>query len=154
MPATRDRLEEIRELEELWAAPAATERPLPAGPRRLNLSLPWIHGWYLAAGWLGFFAMVLVAEPAPSPDMHTPLWADLLVGANLVALFGAALLGPLFGRVGFGAAGVAGGVGIAIAIACTATGHHAGNWWLAELGVTAALTGLAAAGFAQRLRGQ
>jgi hypothetical protein len=148
---TRDRADQIRELEELWAAPSAPE---PARRSSHARSLPQIPGALVAGGWLAFFAMVLVAEPAPSADVHTPLWGDLLVGANLVALFAAALVGPLFGRFGFAAAGIAGCLGMAIAIACTATGHHAGNWWLAELGVTAALTGLAATGLAQRLRGR
>jgi hypothetical protein len=39
-----------------------------------------------------------------------------------------------------------------VAISCRATEHHLGNWWLAELGATAALTGLAALGLVQRLR--
>jgi hypothetical protein len=151
MPATRDRLEEIRELEELWAAPAAPE---PTRRSTRTRTVPRIPGTLIAGGWIAFFAMVLVVEPAPSADVHTPLWGDLLVGANLVALFAAALVGPLFGRFGFAAAGIAGCLGMAIAIACTATGHHAGNWWLAEFGVTAALTGLAATGLAQRRRGR
>jgi hypothetical protein len=154
MLPTKDRADDIRELEELWAAPTAPERPFARERGSRLAALPRTPGWVLAAGWVGFFAMVLTLEPMPAENMHTPLWGELLVGAQLVALFLAALVGVAFGRFGFGSAVVAGGLGMAIAVACTATGHHAGNWWLAELGVTAALTGLAAGGLAQRLRGK
>ena len=154
MLPTKDRVDDIRELEELWASPTAPERPLAEESGRRLATLPRVPGWVLAAGWVGFFTMVLAFEPMPAENMQVPLWGDLLVGAQLVTLFLAAFVGVAFGRFGFGSAVVAGGLGMAIAVACTATGHHAGNWWLAELGVTAALTGLAAGGLAQRLRGK
>ena len=148
MLRTREGSEQIRELEELWAAPAAPERV----PPRRRLTMPRVEGWHLIAGWLGFFAMLLVFAPMPAENMATPLWGELLIAANLIALLAAAFLGVAFGRLGFGTATVAGCLGMAVAVACTTTGHHSGNWWLAELGFTAALTGVAAAGFGQRLR--
>jgi hypothetical protein len=149
MPTTRTPADELRELEELWAAPAAPEPGVRAAERR---ALPAVPGVALAAGWTAFFLGVLLFEPAPTADMHTPLWGDVLVGGFLLVLVAAALLGPSFVRFGFAAATAGGVLGMAVAVACRVTGHHLGTWWLLELGAAAALTGLAVVGLRQRLR--
>jgi hypothetical protein len=71
---------------------------------------------------------------------------------EIALLLAAAGIGPVLAQAGFAAAAFAGPLGMLLAVECRAAEHHLGNWWLAELGATAALTGLAAVGLAQRLR--
>jgi hypothetical protein len=150
MPTTtRDSVDEIRALEELWAAPAAAEPPA-AAPRRL--SLPDVPGSLVAAGWVAFFTLVLLFEPAAEPGAAIPAWAVGVFLLEVALLLGAAGIGPLLAPAGFAAAALAGPLGMLLAVECRAASHHLGNWWLAELGATAALTGIAAVGLAQRLR--
>ena len=153
MLGTKDRVDEIRELEELWAAPAAPE---PAATLRAPRSraLPQVPGGLVAAGWVAFVVGVMLFEPAPDPHAATPLWGNLVVAGWALVLLAAAAAGPALARLGFAAATIAGALGIVISVACRTTGHHPGSWWLVELGATAALTGLAAAGLAGRLRRQ
>ena len=146
LPTTRDRTDELRALEELWAAPAYDETKVER--RRL----PLVPGVLVAAAWLAFFFVMLPFEPEPEPGMSNPAWGTALVVSLLLVLVTAAAVGPLVSKAGFALAGVAGLLLVVIAIACRATTHHMGNWWLAELAVAAALTALAGAGLAQRLR--
>ena len=153
MLTTRERVRddrELRELEALWTAPAALE-PLRVRPSLLD-RLPIVPGWLLAGGWAVFFLVVIGFEPASEPQMAIPLWADLVFASMLTLLFTAAFAGRQLPRLGFGAATVAGALGIAIAVACQASGHHLGNWWLFELGATGALFGAAGTGLVDRLR--
>ena len=146
LPTTRDRTDDLRALEELWAAPAFGEAKAPPG------RLPLVPGALVAGGWLAFFVVVSAFQPAPEPGMTWPVWATAVSVVQLLLLMGAAAIGPLFGKVGFGLATIAGPLGIALAVNCRAAEHHLGNWWLAELGATLALAGLAAVGLGQRLR--
>ena len=147
MPTTtRDRTEELRALEELWAAPAAGELQAPS--RRL----PLVPGALVAGGWATFFFVALTFQPAPEPGMTWPVWATAVSFAQLGLLLGAAAVGPMFSRIGFAAATLAGPLGIVLAVNCRASEHHLGNWWLVELAAAVALTGLAAIGLAQRFR--
>lgn len=153
MPTTtRDRVDDVRALEELWAAPAAVEpAPLEQGRR---WSLPLVPGGLVAAGWVAFFTLVLLFEPAAEPGAAIPSWAVAVFLVEVALLLGAAGLGPVFAQAGFAAAALAGPLGMLLAVECRTASHHLGNWWLAELGATAALTGLAAGGLVQRLRGK
>lgn len=152
MPTTtRDSVDEIRALEELWAAPAAGE---PVAPKPLRRSIPDVSGQLVAAGWVAFFTLVLLFEPAAEPGAAIPAWAVGVFLVEVALLLGAAGLGPVLAQAGFAAAALAGPLGMLLAVECRAAEHHLGNWWLAELGATAALTGLAAVGLAQRLRRQ
>ena len=150
VPTTRERTDELQALEELWTAPAFGEPG--AAPAVARRGLPRIPGVLLAGGWLTFFAFVLAFQPEPEHGMTTPVWATTVSTVMLMMLLGAAAFGPIASRIGFGLAALAGPLGILLAVECRASGHHLGNWWLAELGATIALTGLAAAGLAQRLR--
>jgi hypothetical protein len=157
MPTTlrdRDRTDDIRALEELWDAPAAAEpgERDPVDPSLRELWLSPLSSVVLVSGWIAFFTIALTLEPAPEPGATPAGWAVAVWSANLVLLLGAAGLGPVFSRFGFGAAAVAGAFAMAGSVSCRATEHHLGNWWLLELGATAALTGLAAVGLVQRLR--
>jgi hypothetical protein len=156
---TPDSTEQIRELEELWAAPAVAPPVVvalaPDRRRRMRLpALPLVPGAPLAAGWLVFFSSALLFEPPPEPGMTWAPWMMAISVAQIVLLLAAAGLGPMSGALGFCAAAIAGPLGIALAVSCRATEHHLGNWWLVELGATAALTGLATVGLGQRLRGE
>lgn len=147
MPTTtRERTDDLRALEELWAAPALGEPPVQR--RRL----PLVPGGLLVAGWLAFFFVLLPYEPQPEPGMSNPAWGTALIVSLFVVLFAAGAVGPLLSRAGFALAGSAGLLLAVIAVACRATTHHMGSWWLAELAAAVVLTGLAAAGLVQRLR--
>jgi hypothetical protein len=143
---TRDRTDELRGLEELWEAPAYGETR--AKPRRI----PLVPGALVAGGWLTFFVVAFALQPAPEPGMTWPAWVTAVSIIQVMLLLGAAAVGPAIARLGFAAAALAGPLGIALAVYCRAAEHHLGNWWLAELGAAVALTGLAVAGLAQRLR--
>ena len=149
-PTTRDRVDEIRALEELWAAPAFGEAPAARVKRR---GLPSVPGQLVAVGWVAFFTLALLFEPAAEPGASVPSWAVAVFVLEVTLLLAAAGIGPLFAQAGFAAATLAGPLGMLVAVECRAAAHHLGNWWIAELGATAALTGLAAFGLAQRLRG-
>jgi hypothetical protein len=146
LPTTRDRTDDLRALEELWAAPAYGESE--ARPRRL----PLIPGMLLAAGWLTFFTVAIAFQPAPEPGMTWPAWVTAVSVVEILVLLGAAAVGPVFAKLGFAGAALAGPLGILLAVHCRAAEHHLGNWWLVELGAAIALTGLAVGGLAQRLR--
>jgi hypothetical protein len=152
-PTNRDDAVRIRELEELWALPARPERRQP--PRLSTAAiaeavLPHV-GKILGACWIAFFVVSSFA-PAADAEAATPFWASLLIGGLLVGLLGALALSALSGRAAFGAAIVAGGFGIALAVGCKTTEHHGGSWWAYELGTTVFLTGLAALGLRRSAR--
>jgi hypothetical protein len=132
------------ELEELWAAPArepdVSHRPLPG----LNRILAW--GW-------GVFVVSIFFEPAPAPNAVYPVWGYVLSAAFFAALLVAGLFAVRGAtRLSLGAASAAGLAGLALAIGCRATAHHAGAWWLYELGASAALLALGAIALARSPR--
>ena len=148
-PTTRHRVDEIRALEELWAAPAFGEAPPTRARRR---GLPTVPGQLVAVGWVAFFTLALLFEPAAEPGVSIPSWAVAVFLLEIALLLAAAGIGPLFAQAGFAAAALAGPLGMLVGVEGRAAAHHVGSWWIAELGATAALTGLAAVGLAQRLR--
>jgi len=153
MLTTRERVREdqdLLELEQLWEAPAALE-PLSARPSLLD-RIPFVPWWLVAGGWALFFLVAFALQPAPTPGMSSPLWADIASAALLLLLVGGAMIGTGLSRIGWSSAVGAGALGIALAVECHASAHHLGNWWLFELGATAALTGAAATGLLDRLR--
>jgi len=139
---------ELRMLEELWAAPAATEREPHV--RRTSSWLDDRLGWILAGGWLAFVVSLFVA-PAPDPELVVPLWAEALVAAFFLTLGTAGIMAALrAGRSAYAAATVAGLVGLGVSAACGATEHHPGGWWIYELAATGALTAFAVTGLVRR----
>lgn len=147
---TRDSVDELRALEELWAAPSVPE-PRAVPRRRVADRLPYPPGALLAGGWIAYLVAILLFQPAPEPGMVWPTWMEAASAAMLLGILGAGALAFL-PALGYGLAGVAGGLGMALSVGCRAAEHHFGNWWLAELGATTALTGLALAGLARHLR--
>jgi hypothetical protein len=153
MLTTRERVRddsELRELEALWTAPAALEPFSPV--LRVLDRLPFVRGDWLLYGWVAFFFLVIAFQPTPAHGVATPLWAHLVFAGMMVGLLAAIPLAIFSGAAGFASATVGGAFGIAVAVACSSTGHHLGNSWLVELGATVALTGAAATGLVDRLR--
>jgi len=125
------RLEEIRELEALWAVPleeveaaTSTRSELLRQLRRHRVGLAF------AAAWLAFMTVLMTLGPSAGA-VATPGWAEQVAGVLLMSL----LLAPLglFNRVvGYGASTVAGIAGISLAVGCFA-GGHTGFWSSAQL---------------------
>jgi hypothetical protein len=150
-PDTRnDESLEVDPLEAIWALPAATGRE--SGVQRRSFDRVGAHlGRIVAFGWVVFVGSVFF-EPAPTPGSVTPLWADLLVAGFFLALGMAGIFGVMRGgRLAFGAASIAGLLGVSLAVSCIATDHHPVGWWAWELAATSVLTVLALVGL-RRLR--
>ena len=135
----------LRELESLWDATPADAHDAPLG-RRLADAAYAILARSLAWGWPATLVGIFVFAPAPAPETTYATW---VVGASVALLLGPAVAG-LFALKGWTVPAVTlatglGGLGIAVGIACRATAHHSGAWWLAETGMFAALTVLGAA---------
>jgi membrane associated rhomboid family serine protease len=150
-----DTAEEIRRLEELWAAPSAPDhdhrrsaRVLVAQATRKLVDRALAHlGWTLAAVWLVFVGSLLAAAPASQESYTPPLWVDAVVTAFWLTLAVAALAGMArLARAGYAASLAASGACLGLAIACTVTDHHTGGWWAYELGGALALGALSALG--------
>jgi hypothetical protein len=140
---------ELLMLEELWAAPVVAE-PRERRPNRISAWLSGRLGWVLAGAWLAFIVSIFFA-PAPDPNLVVPLWAEALVAGFFLTLGTAGIMAALrTGRSAYGAAAVAGLVGLGVSAACGATEHHPGGWWIYELAATGALTALALTGLLRR----
>lgn len=145
-PAPSD-ADELRALEELWAAPAA-RRPRLRSARPVRA----LNGALLVA-WSVALVVVIGFAPAGNPEASTPLWANLTLTAWWIGLLAAGILG-WSRRVGAALACsfAAAGCGVALGYACRATEHHVGSWWLVETAAFAALGLLSAAALVARRR--
>ena len=133
-------------LEELWALPWPSHPSEPGPVRRLLAGVDERLGGIVALGWIVFVASVFF-EPAPPEGATTPIWAELLIGGFFLALCAAGILAvSRHGRLAFGAAFGAGILGLSLAVGCMVTDHHPVGWWGWEMGATAVLAALAAAG--------
>jgi hypothetical protein len=147
MATTEDRLRQS-ELEELWEQPSTEPQRTRADSfPSVRASTREIRDWSrpLLVGWIAVMATLYIFEPSPTDPAAIPLWGTILLVA-----FSYALIGSIFGLAGrrpwgLRASALAGGIGMIVAGACAATGHHAGAWWIFE-GV--AFTGLAAGSLA------
>jgi hypothetical protein len=143
MATTEDRLREAEYLEELWRQPPAKPEPPRSdvsarGARAVRSAQNWSHPLLIA--WLAVMATLFVFEPRATDATATPLWGEMVLLAFAYALL-ASMVGLATRRPwALGASALAGGLGMVIAGACAATGHHAGAWWVVE---GAAFTGLA-----------
>lgn len=153
MSVTRDRVDELRELERQWVEEASDPPPPEAPPvsRRpshrktrpaptADRPPPWRPEVVLAAAWIAVLGVIFATEPAPAdPTAAIPLWEALVASA-----FFAALPAALFGLVarrpwGAGVSLLSAGLGAALAIGCFATAHHAGLYPYGELAAFAGL---------------
>jgi hypothetical protein len=146
MATTQDRMRQTEGLEQLWKQPAAKpERSQVDSPPRKSYreSRDWSRP--LLVAWIAIMVALYVLEPRPSDPGATPLWGTIVLLAFTYALIASTI--GLAGRRpwGLGASALAGGLGMVVAVACAATGHHAGAWWIIE---AVAFTGLAAGSIA------
>ena len=147
MATTEDRLQQSERLEELWEQPAVEPNRVRVDSSSGQASTREARDWSrpLLVGWITTVAVLLIFEPSPDDPAAPPLWGTILVMAFTYALFGA-LLGLGSRRPwGLRASALAGGLGMIVAGACAATGHHAGAWWMIE---AVAFTGLTAGSLA------
>ncbi|MGH2697722.1 MAG: hypothetical protein ACRDJL_00805 [Actinomycetota bacterium] len=148
MATTEDRLRQSERLEELWKQPSAEpERtgvdPLPPVHRAPRESRDWSRP--LLVAWVATMLALYIFEPRPTDPTATPLWGTILLFAFTYMLFGS-IVGLASRRPwGLRTSAFAGCLGIIVAGACAATGHHAGAWWIFE---GLAFTGLAAGSLA------
>jgi hypothetical protein len=134
MAMTRDRLQTVEELEELYRVSPDVEPPRDA-------LTDWCRR--LLFGWLAVIGSIVVFEPAPSnPNAAVPAWGNVLLLAFFVSL--AAALAGLSRRRPWAlrASVVAGALGIVVGAACALTDHHVGFWSAYEI---MAFSGLASA---------
>lgn len=142
MATTQDRLRQSERLEELWEQPSTEpERTrvdsLPSVPKSTRVSRDWSRP--LIVGWIAVMATLYIFEPRPTDPTATPLWGTILLLGFTYALI-ASIVGLAGRRAwGMGVSMLAGGLGMVVAGACAATGHHAGAWWIFE---AVAFTGL------------
>ncbi len=148
MATTQDRLRPSERLEELWKQPSAKhERTRIDSLQRVRHVSRGSRDWSrpLLAAWVAIVAALFIFEPRPSDPTATPLWGTIVLLAFTYAMV-ASMIGLANRRPwGLRASALAGGLGMIVAGACVATGHHTGAWWIIE-GV--AFTGLAAGSLA------
>ncbi len=95
----------------------------------------------IALAWVGSISALIIFQPVPTnADAAEPAWANVL-GVVFLAALGAMALGlRRQQRWAYAVSGGAGLLGMFLAYACLASGHHLGAWWMIELGVFAGLT--------------
>ncbi len=120
------RLDEIRELEELWEVRSPTSEAVAIEHRTMWQELGQRRvGIALAGGWLAFMTVLFALGPSDSATV-TPLWVDQVAGLMFTALLFAPL-GAFNRTFGYGASSVAGLCGISVAVNCLTAGHT-GFW--------------------------
>jgi hypothetical protein len=97
---------------------------------------------------------VIGAAPVPADEADAPLvWWDAVYLLLAVALVvGPGFLAARLAHVprGWACSAVAGGLGVILGIACRASGHHLGSWWLLETAAFAAVAAVSVAGAMSR----
>jgi len=135
MATTEDRLRQTEQLEELLKQPSAEPDRIqadPSPPAQETSRTPRDWSRPLLVAWGAIMTVLYVFEPRPTDPTATPLWGTILLLAFTYALF-ASMAGLAVRRPwGLATSALAGGLGIVVAGACAATGHHAGAWWIAE----------------------
>jgi hypothetical protein len=150
-PAARET--SLAELERLWESSPAPSR---AAASRERQTAGWRARAYerlvtaLVYGWPGVLGVVFLLAPASSTPVAA--WVDLASVLILLGPIGALCLFAAAPRFGLAASALLGGLGIAVGIACRATEHHLGAWWMLETAAFAALTAVSIACFAVRPR--
>jgi hypothetical protein len=111
-------------------------------------------GWaaLLGVGWPLAYAAAIALEPAPvEPEAAPPVLAELAYLAMLGGLMVTCIAAAVRQRSAAVAAVATGAIALGIVLACPISGHHQyGLWWIAELGVLAAMTALSVAALGRR----
>jgi hypothetical protein len=112
-----------------------------AETHRAETSRKWRRRLSLA--WVTAIGALIIFEPVPTnANAAEPAWA-MVLGVGFLATLGAMAVGlGKQQRWAFALSGAAGILGMFLAYACLASGHHLGAWWMIELGVFAGLTTL------------
>ena len=135
MATTEDRLRQTEQLEELLKQPSAEPDRIqadPSPPAQVASRTPRDWSRPLLVAWVAIMTVLYIFEPRPTDPTATPLWGTILLLAFTYTLF-ASMAGLAVRRPwGPATSALAGGLGIVVAGACAATGHHAGAWWIAE----------------------
>lgn len=117
-----------------------TEERLAEG-RRTGAERDWRRR--VALAWVVSITALIGFEPTPTNvNAVEPLWATVTAYAFLGLLTAMAVGLSRKQRWAFGASSAAGVLGMGLAYACLASGHHLGAWWLIELSTFGALTAL------------
>jgi peptidoglycan/LPS O-acetylase OafA/YrhL len=154
MATTEDRL--TKELESLYESPAARipdARPEPQTPvERTRAVVSAKDARRLLFAWAAVIGAIMLFEPRPdNAGVAVPVWAEFAAFGFLTALFATAFGFGNRRPWASGASLVAVGFGAVLAIACAATDHHTGSWWIYELVAFGGL-GLMTLGAARRAR--
>jgi hypothetical protein len=110
-----------------------------------------LGGRVLVVAWVTVLTVALAAAPA-AEGVTPPLWTDVVLFGFFLALAGAATAATRAPLWAFGASAVAGALGTVLGVACRATEHHTGAWWIYETASFAGLAALSLAGLATRFR--
>lgn len=113
------------------------ERLAPA--RRIDVERIWMKR--LGIAWAVVVTAIYSFEPAPTnPNAPVQLWAAVTGIVFLATLGAMAVTAVRRHRLMFGISAFGGVLGMVLAYACLASGHHLGAWWLVELGAFGGLT--------------
>jgi len=138
----------LDQLERLWALPAVDRRPR----RKLASETYGLCVRALVFGWPAVILGIALLAPSPAPGATYSSW---MVAAGIALTLGpivAGYVGAGFPMLGLGMSASLGGVGIAAGIACRATAHHMGAWWMVETALFACLAVVSVAALALRAR--
>jgi hypothetical protein len=136
----------------LDSVPRLTRRPAQAPAAAGELKTGWAA--LLGVGWPLVFVLATAIEPAPAdPNAAAPLLVELgsavLFGALVITAVTAAsrLRAAAVGGIGTGL------IGLAFSVTCPLSGHHGfGMWWVAQMGMLAAMLWVSVAALGHRAR--
>jgi hypothetical protein len=138
----------------LDSVPRLTKRHPAQAPARAAADRELKTAWaaLLGIGWPIAFVLATAIEPTPAdPNAATPLLVDvasaLLFGALVVTAVTAAsrLRSAAFAGI------VTGFIALGFSITCPLSGHHGfGLWWVAQMGMLAAMLGASVAALGHR----
>jgi hypothetical protein len=135
MATTEERLATADELEKLYeGSPPAVEPRSTDGGGRAVVTVSDSGARRLMISWVVVLAIIFIFEPTPAnADASIPLWADLAATGFVLSFIGTVVGLSTRRPIGIGASLATVGFGSVLAVACAATGHHVGSWWLYEL---------------------
>ena len=139
------RSEEIRLLEDLWAAPATAVQE----GRRIELPRWWL-AVALGGAWIVFLATLFALAPAADPTVATPAWMEQATGAMFTVLL-LTSFGFASRALGYGASGFAALLGTSLGVGCFTIGHG-GFWPIFQVAGFVALVGLSGFGLVRARR--
>ncbi|MGH2792902.1 MAG: hypothetical protein ACRDKG_01225 [Actinomycetota bacterium] len=109
--------------------------------RRIDAQRTWTRR--LAISWVASIAALILFEPVPTDaNAAEPAWAYVTAYTFLGALAAMAIGMRMQRRWAYGVSAGAGVLGMLLAYACLASGHHLGAWWMIEMVTFGALTAL------------